>query len=126
MALNSVRNEIHFSAPTLPNFNSTLSIAPSMLSQNYRSNLILLAAEATRGRARKNSAEPRKASNVTQLRIRNCKLEIEFTIFFNFQLSQFSKKCELSIKKGGIRIRKRTPPTNINSNHTKIIGVNTE
>lgn len=125
MALNSVRNEIHFSAPTLPNFNSTLSIAPSMLSQNYRSNLIMLAAEATRCRARKNSAEPRKASSVTQLRIRNCKLEIEFTIFFNFQLSIF-KKCELSIKKGGIRIRKRTPPTNINSNHTKIIGVNTE
>ena len=96
MALNSVRNEIHFSAPTLPNFNSTLSIAPSMLSQDYRSNLILLAAEATRCRARKNSAEPRKANSVTQLRIRNCKLEIEFTIFFNFQLSIFKNaNCQL-------------------------------
>lgn len=94
MALISVRNKIHFSASTLPNFNSTLSIAPSMLSQNYRSNLIMLAAEATRCRARKNSAEPGKASSVTQLRIRNCKLEIEFTIFFNFQLS---KNCQLLV-----------------------------
>ena len=66
-----------------------------MLSQNYRSNLIMLAAEATRCRARKNSAEPGKASSVTQLRIRNCKLEIEFTIFFNFQLSQKNANCQL-------------------------------
>jgi hypothetical protein len=83
-----------------------------MLSQNYRSNLIMLAAEATRGRARKNSAEPRKASSVTQLRIRNCKLEIEFTIFFNFQkIANYQLKRAASASENGHRPQTLTQTT---------------